>query len=281
MYSVEEINEFIMELRRNGISVKGISDGYHTFGDYRARNSHLMIALCRSNPDIAWKTKKHFDNENDPMFDGDFLAGINAPGGVISYHLKMKYWDLLNIPEIELGPKYDGYTDEDVNKRLLTIGNLPFSSEIDSAYVDKLFEYVSTHSTTLSISLYADNDEEEDFHDPTVGEALQNNLPNFLNVIISYADKNGIYECQGPDSDYSEAQYYYYVRYKDITLKLGLMYEGDIVYITEEDPDEDDDVINCEDVLKELSIQTAAQENNDSKKLSLKPSNKKKKEEEN
>ena len=117
----EEINTEIKERRKYKQSVKETSDGYHTFGDYVDMRTHLFIALCNAHRDKAWKSRKHFDEENDPMFDGDFIAGINAPSGVITFHLKMKYWDELDVQEIDRGPKYDGYTDEDVKMRIKSL----------------------------------------------------------------------------------------------------------------------------------------------------------------
>lgn len=41
------------------------------------------------------------------MFEGDFIVGINTPQGIATFHIKLEYWDLFNIPEIENAPKYD------------------------------------------------------------------------------------------------------------------------------------------------------------------------------
>lgn len=122
-YIIEQINQQIMELRKLGISVNDISDGYHTFGDYKdMRNAHF-IALCNAYPTQSWKSKRHFDEENDPMFNGDFIAGINTPEGPISQHLKMKHWDELCVPEIYCAPEYDGYTEEECKRREKSLTN--------------------------------------------------------------------------------------------------------------------------------------------------------------
>ena len=68
MKTIEQINEDILELRHSGQSVKKVSDGYHTFGDYTDMRNVYFIALCNAYPDISWKSKKHFDEENDPMY---------------------------------------------------------------------------------------------------------------------------------------------------------------------------------------------------------------------
>ncbi len=122
--SVQDINDDILKLRKSGQSVKKVSDGYHTFEDYTDDRNLYFMALCEAYFDISWKSRKHFDEENDPMFNGDFIAGINTPTGVITQHIKMKYWDELNITEIGHAPKYDGYTEEDVKERIKSLSKL-------------------------------------------------------------------------------------------------------------------------------------------------------------
>ena len=121
MKNIDEINKDILELRKNNQSIEDISDGHHTFGDYLDMRNHYFIALCNAYAQISWKSKKHFDEENDPMFDGDFIAGINTPSGPITQHLKMKFWDDLHVPEIEKAPRYDGYTEDDVKIRIKSL----------------------------------------------------------------------------------------------------------------------------------------------------------------
>lgn len=121
MRTTEEINADIIELRKSGQSVKNVSDGYHTFGDYADMRNIYFIALCNAYSDLSWKSKNHFDEEHDPMFDGDFIAGIFTPDGPITQHLKLKFWDDLNVQEIERAPQYDGYTEEDVIVRIKSL----------------------------------------------------------------------------------------------------------------------------------------------------------------
>ena len=121
MLTIDDINKAIQELRSAGISVSEISDGYHTIGEYKDMRNHWFIATLNSNPNISWKSKKHFNEENDPMFNGDFIAGINTPEGTATQHLKMKYWDDLQVQELDRAPRYDGYTEEDVKVRIKSI----------------------------------------------------------------------------------------------------------------------------------------------------------------
>ena len=55
------------------------------------------------------------------MYEEDFIAGINTPEGVATYHIKLEYWDLFDISEIDRAPKYDNYTSEDVMNRILSL----------------------------------------------------------------------------------------------------------------------------------------------------------------
>lgn len=124
MAKIDEINNEIKENADAGIiKSKDVSDRWHTFRTLYKHRIYLFAVLCNLFPEISFKTKQHFDEENDPMFNGDFMAGIYTPKGVATYHIKMEYWDLFNIPEIERGPKYDGYDDEEVLSRILSLNS--------------------------------------------------------------------------------------------------------------------------------------------------------------
>ena len=120
--NTEDINRQIKEGKESGvIRPKLVSDTHHTFKDLYRRIAVLFGVLCSLKPEISWKSRKHFDEENDPMFNGDFLVGINTPKGVAAFHFKLQYWDLFSVPEIERAPEYDGYSEEDVLERLLSL----------------------------------------------------------------------------------------------------------------------------------------------------------------
>ena len=121
---VKMINEMIKTSRLEGnISTKDISDVYHTFRELYTQRTILFALVCNAYKDISWKSKKHYNEEEDPMFDGDFVAGINTPEGNATYHIKLKYWDLFDIPEIERAYPYDGYSSDDVLNRLISLIN--------------------------------------------------------------------------------------------------------------------------------------------------------------
>ena len=72
--------------------------------------------------------KKHFDEENDPMFNDSFIAGINTPAGVATYHVKLKYWEMFNIPELERAPKYEQYDSDDVIERVYSLSKIKINN---------------------------------------------------------------------------------------------------------------------------------------------------------
>ena len=122
MSKIDDINSLIIENKLSGeISTKEISDGHHTFGELYRHRVALFCALCNLLPEISWKSKKHFDEENDPMFNDSFIAEINTPEGIATYHIKLKYWKIFNIPELDRARKYDSYSSEAVIDRILSL----------------------------------------------------------------------------------------------------------------------------------------------------------------
>ena len=122
MGKIGEINNIIKENKElKIISTKDISDGHHTFGELYKNRIILFCTLCNLLLDILWKSKKHYDEENDPMFSGDFIAGINTPKGIATYHIKLQYWDLFDVLKLERVTKYDNYENDEVTKRILSL----------------------------------------------------------------------------------------------------------------------------------------------------------------
>lgn len=119
----ESINEVIVTTKNSGnLNTKLVSDKYHTFGDLYMERMILFWVICNQNLDVAGKSKKHFDEEIDPMFNGDFIVWLNTPEGIASYHFKLDFWDLFdNIKEYDRSPKYDGYKPVDALKRIQSI----------------------------------------------------------------------------------------------------------------------------------------------------------------
>lgn len=99
---------------------KSISDGYHTFQDLYDHRHALFGALSKALLKHSYKSLKHDNEENNPMFDGMFIAGINLPNSkTITYHLPISMFDEFPAPEIENSEEWDGHTSDDVIKRLI------------------------------------------------------------------------------------------------------------------------------------------------------------------
>ena len=121
--NISELNELIqLEKNKKNISVKEISDGHHSFDELYRNRMILFCTLCNCFPDISWKSKKHYNEETDPMFNGDFIAGINTPKGVATYHFKIKYWDLFKVKELDRALPYDDYSNDEVMVRIMSLG---------------------------------------------------------------------------------------------------------------------------------------------------------------
>jgi hypothetical protein len=107
------INFLIKALK---IDRKQLSDGYHTFQDLYDHRIELWITICHLNRDRAWKSKLHSDGT---MFNDSFILGLNRrKGKQITYHLNLKDWDRVDVPELKNAPVWDGHTPEDVVNRL-------------------------------------------------------------------------------------------------------------------------------------------------------------------
>ena len=123
----KSLNTLIVTLKdEKVISTKNISDKWHTFDDLYNHRMAFNIALCNAinllnyeNYTKCYKSKKHYDNKNDPMFEGSFIVVIESPQGQISYHYKLAEWDKFEIEEREEANKYDGHTPDDTIVRLI------------------------------------------------------------------------------------------------------------------------------------------------------------------
>lgn len=121
MSNIKIINQEILRLKQLGEKVKDISDGNHTFSDLYLQRMYMFSVICSCYPELSWKSKKHFDEINDPMFNGCFIAGINTPLGIATYHFKLEYWDEFPIKELENAPQYDEYSPDEVLSRVKSL----------------------------------------------------------------------------------------------------------------------------------------------------------------
>ena len=96
-----------------------VSDGFHTFNELYDHRQVLFAALMNalSPVIVGWKSKLHHDGSSlGPLW---FIAGIDFPGGTVTYHVNMRYWGLFKCHERERAPEWDGHTSEDVLNRLM------------------------------------------------------------------------------------------------------------------------------------------------------------------
>ena len=120
--SHENINAIIADMKdAKVLNTKKVSDKWHTFGELYIQRMYLFSIICNQNKKIAWKSRKHFDEDHDPMFNDDFIVGLNTPEGPASYHCKMEFWELFDVPEIANAPAYDGYTPMEALERFRSI----------------------------------------------------------------------------------------------------------------------------------------------------------------
>lgn len=136
---IGNINKQIIDLKECGAlkNAKGISDGYHTFGELYETRAVLNIALFRrikntaytsylhaqhtqrnlqfSNP--VWRSKLHSDGS---MFDGMFILGLGTePGMQITFHYHLDKWDDCSFAEtLEQAPEFDGHTPAEALERI-------------------------------------------------------------------------------------------------------------------------------------------------------------------
>ena len=117
--TIESLNNYLQVLKGLGLSLKEISDGWHTFEELYYHRMILFLTIQKVNKNISWKAKKHHDGT---MFENNFIVGIETPEGQYTYHYKLKYWDLFkDIKELDYAPEYDGHKPSDITRLLSLI----------------------------------------------------------------------------------------------------------------------------------------------------------------
>ena len=126
----------------NGASVGDLSDGYHSFNNLYEHRAVLLAMVLMKMP-YAWKTTIDAEGRDLVKEDKMFLAGAPTPDGMISYHVNLELWDLYKIPEIPQAPIFNGYTEDDVLKRLTNmIMTSNYGRFVTSMNVDKIEQIV-------------------------------------------------------------------------------------------------------------------------------------------
>ena len=105
-----------------------ISDGYHTFDELYNHRIALylsLLAVLKNNPKVeSWWSRKHHNNDGNPMFTGHVIVGLRHKdsGRQITYHMKAdKYIPILKkigVNELEESYEWDGHTPQDTVDRL-------------------------------------------------------------------------------------------------------------------------------------------------------------------
>lgn len=111
----------MIELNSRGVSLGNLSDGYHTYNELYHHRAVLFATICKRNPMLAWKSKKHHDGS---MYDGMFIVGVNTPAGQATYHYDIDpYWDKYfgDVEELENAPEWDGHTPNQAIERIFTL----------------------------------------------------------------------------------------------------------------------------------------------------------------
>lgn len=111
IYEVVDGKKYVLA---NPKESRNVSDGYHTFDELYEHRCLLYIALCLQLKDkiqVGWKNH----------YDGWFLLFAELPSGQISYHIPVKYLELVEKGGVDEITDYewDGHASQDVIDRLI------------------------------------------------------------------------------------------------------------------------------------------------------------------
>ena len=119
--NVENKQKELFDAMVHGNGIGDFSDGYHTFNELYHHRAVLFATICKRNPMLSWKSKKHHDGS---MYDGMFIVGVNTPAGQATYHYDIDpYWDKYfgDVTELETAPEWDGHTPDQAIERIFTL----------------------------------------------------------------------------------------------------------------------------------------------------------------
>jgi len=118
----EHLNHIIKNLDEKGlIDTNQISDKCHTFGELYDHRAKLFSVICNLHRNISWKSRLHDDGT---MFDGYFIVGIETEEGQATYHYGLELWDLFDVEELPIAPKYDGHNSDQAIERIQSLGKI-------------------------------------------------------------------------------------------------------------------------------------------------------------
>lgn len=133
-YILEGVSDYEYHKEDMDVWAQECNDGYHTFNELYEHRHALFCALTKLYDNYltpigsrvkCFKSKHHHPN-NDAMMDGWFIVWIEVnkligPMDIISYHLPISWWDRFKLMEMKFGPLYNGYSSEDVLKRIMAL----------------------------------------------------------------------------------------------------------------------------------------------------------------
>ena len=91
----------------------------YSYIDLYDENIILLALWLNDNPTVsAYKAKFNFDDCIDFMFDNSFILGIDTPKGLITYKIKLDYWDMFNVQEIPYSHVYNKDKPAEVREKL-------------------------------------------------------------------------------------------------------------------------------------------------------------------
>ena len=133
--------------KNNLINYKEINIVWNKIQDLFDYIRELVCIFTTIYPELSFISEKHFDEENDPMHDGDFIVGFYTSIGPLAFHFKNEFKDCFeHLIWDERGPKYDFYDHNGFMKRMESlISDLSSGLTIDdiidkinkTAYLDK------------------------------------------------------------------------------------------------------------------------------------------------
>ena len=127
---IKIINKLILGVKKRGLAIGGVSDGYHTFDQlYKFRASYNALLFNEwhmNNKFDVHKSKRHSDGKKCFGSDEYFVVVAMLPAGQITNHYPMELWDLFKIPETPKAKyEYDRHTSEDALERMVSLAEFP------------------------------------------------------------------------------------------------------------------------------------------------------------
>ena len=127
MKNINELNQKIALLKKQGYDVQTISDGYHTFSELYELRLAYNAALFNE-----WTSGKKYDVHKSKTFqdietgeytqwEGWFIVVAETPNGQIGNHYPVAAWDKFKVAEKEKANAWDGNMPDTICERLFQL----------------------------------------------------------------------------------------------------------------------------------------------------------------